>query len=206
MMGKDCERIIAGINRIQTELQEMVLTMMRISRGPIEMGRFTVICSEGSKEDFELKEKEIDLPDDLMSSVMAAKKDLDDDFDKMAILKKKLYTSTTSFNNCNGSPWTEMNQLKEKIELLDKQFSGLKFKSELLVLMPLVSSVIGIAIDTKQSMIMYHDYIQRGYDAVFNGKTPSITFKKDKTTNSIGNLNQPYAENVNIEPESLDPY
>lgn len=206
MMGKDCERIIAGINRIQTELQEMVLTMMRISRGPIEMGRFTVICSEGSKEDFELKEKEIDLPDDLMSSVMAAKKDLDDDFDKMAILKKKLYTSTTSFNNCNGSPWTEMNQLKEKIELLDKQFSGLKFKSELLVLMSLVSSVIGIAIDTKQSMIMYHDYIQRGYDAVFNGKTPSITFKKDKTTNSIGNLNQPYAENVNIEPESLDPY
>ena len=206
MMGKDCERIIAGINRIQTELQEMVLTMMRISRGPIEMGRFTVICSEGSKEDFELKEKEIDLPDDLMSSVMAAKKDLDDDFDKMAILKKKLYTSTTSFNNCNGSPWTEMNQLKEKIELLDKQFSGLKFKSELLVLMPLVSFVIGIAIDTKQSMIMYHDYIQRGYDAVFNGKTPSITFKKDKTTNSIGNLNQPYAENVNIEPESLDPY
>lgn len=206
MMGKDCERIIVGINKVQLSLQKLLLTLKVVTKGPIEMEKFSVSYSEGSTEEFELKEKEFELPDGLIDSVKEAKSKLDDDFDKMDTLKKKLYTSTTTFNNGNGSPWTEVQQLKDKLDELIAGMNGLKFKSELIILMPLVSSIISISVDAKISMTMYHDYIQRGYDAEYNGKRPSIVFKKNKDTSGIGNIDQLYDENVNIPPVSLDPY
>ena len=56
------------------------------------------------------------------------------------------------------------------------------------------------------AMIIYHDYIQRGFDDSFNGKKPSVTFKFGLDKESNGNLAQKYNENVNIPTKPLEPF
>ena len=59
--------------------------------------------------------------------------------------------------------------------------------------------------DAKWAMLTYHDYIQRGFDAKFNDKRPSIAFKQaNKKDESIGNIRQDFEENVNIPKKHIN--
>lgn len=206
MMGKDCERILGGISSVKESLQDALMTMSGMVNGPMKMKKFKIHHNDGLDEEFELEEKELEATSRTLVSIEESFKPLIPDVDKMMNLKKHLYTDVSSFNNSLGSPWAEIKQLQSVIDQVKEVVTDLKYASQILSIMPLISTAISYAVDAKIALITYHDYIQRGYDAVYNNKRASIQFTTGYARKTVGNISQKYSENVNIEPESIDPF
>ena len=207
MMGKDCERILSGIVGIKNSLEDALDLYASMVQSPIETEEYDIHHEDGSVETIKLKEDKISMMARVSSRISSASSSMSDDFSKMKTLNKKLYTSTTSFNNSNGSPWTEIDRLHKfmnKIESLTGK--SIEYTSQVLVILSYISAGIALAVDAKNAISLYHDYVQRGYDANFNGRDPSITFTAGYARKTVGNINQDYTENVNIRPKSLDPF
>jgi hypothetical protein len=131
------------------------------------------------------------------------------DYSKMCTLRDTLYTSSNSFNNGYGSPWTELtnlyNAINEVIKFVSSNHS-VPYMGNKVALLSLLQVLLSRANDSRHALIYYHDYIQRGYDHIFNNNLPSVTFRTTLSRSSIGNLKQTYDENVNMPTDSNDPY
>ena len=150
MMGKDCERMVSGIDTVIKELQ---FTMRKLSASvvfPIEMAYY----GTDSSDDVTIKEKELDYPLSL-SSLSKILDGLKEDFTKMSKLKGDLYTDSSTFNNSCGSPWNELDNMKSAVEAVIEATNGdITYPSQILVLMPMINVAISSAIDAKSSLIM----------------------------------------------------
>lgn len=205
MMGNDCERIILNINKLKNNLHDLLDKLSSSASVPIIMEPYEINHIDGSTEIIRLVEKEIIIPNNIFDNVISSLNDLSSDFIKMNKLKENLYTNSTEFNNSNGSPWAEFELLKISVDKI-LSFNKINYTSEILKIMAFVNNSVSCAVDAKLSFILYHDYIQRGYDAIYNDKKPSIQFLSGYETKTIGNIKQDYSENVNIEKESIDPF
>lgn len=207
MMGKDCERILSSICKLKDSLYDCIMSVSSTLTEPITMEEHHI---EGDIIDttFQLKEKELDEEsvEDLQSALSMVG-ELSADFGKMGSLEKDLYSGTTNFNNSYGSPWTELNKLNESITALQGVMATpIKFTSQKVALIAVMSAVMGRTVDAKWAIITYNDYIQRGFDKMYNDRNPSITTKRTINKLSVGNLEQQFDENVNIPEESIDPF
>lgn len=219
MLGKDCERILSSINSIKDKLGEAIKLLAPLcSYQLISESEYSHPHDSDGKisnyghEEYKEKEKPIN-GSEYVSSIISLLDSFEDDFGKLSSLRSGLYTESTSFNNSIGSPWSEINKLKESIMVIKSfGFKDLKFIGEKCALLSLLNMAISYAVDAKWALITYHDYIQRGYDNKYNDNNPSITFKKNYKTNeldvraTIGNKNQDFEENVHIKKETLDPF
>ena len=206
MMGKDCERILSSITNIIDECNNGILSLIQSMNNPIEMEEYH-IAGDVINETFQLSEQEINEVSSSYIQALLSLSALSLDVDKINTLANDSYFDIKSFNNSCGSPWTEINRLKNVMDKLhDVAKNLIKYQSQKSGLLGLLNLVMSCAIDAKWALITYNDYIQRGYDNKFNDKRPSITFKRSIGEESTGNLNQNFDENVNIEPESIDPF
>lgn len=207
MMGKDVERILAGINAVKDATTLCIdglanVTAYRLESHEYHLGIPKVPCYP----------LEVPVPSPAstyVNPIRSAMSTISTDRNKMNTLARGLYTSINSFNNEYGSPWTELNKLEDAIksaEVFAAAHSELEWLGEKDGLLGLLNKVLTLSIDAKWALIHYHDYIQRGYDNIFNGKIPSIKFKKGLNQESIGNVDQNYNENVNTEKPSIDPF
>lgn len=207
MMGKDVERILAGINAVKDSALSSINSLSNGSGYRMEMeathgGTSTSKCTPKEKEKASSASAFIEPIKQSMESIA-------DDCGKMDSLCSGLYTSANTFNNGYGSPWTELNKLNESIssvEAFTSAHSDLKWVSEKCTLVALLSIIVSAAVDAKWALIHYHDYIQRGYDNKYNENNPTIKFTSGLNKESIGNINQEYHENVNIKKPSIDPF
>lgn len=207
MMGKDCERLFSGIVNIQNELQNSLELLRQSIEFPIEMNPVRINHSDGSSETLHMVEKKKIISTSFFDCVKTAKAKLEHDFDVMKMLKDNLYTDTSAFNNSNGSPWNEVLKLKECVEDIEDMLkTPIEYASQAILISNRITDALIRAIDAKFSFMMYHDYIQRGYDAKCNGKVPSVVFKAGTTRVSVGNVSQSFSENVNIPKPSIDPF
>lgn len=207
MMGKDCERILSGIIKIKDSLEDALDTYSSMVQVPMETEKYDIHHEDDSIETIKLKEDRISVMRRVSTRISSASSSMADDFGKMKTLNRKLYTSTRSFNNSNGSPWTEINKLHEfmdKIESIVGQ--GIEYNSQIFIILPYISVGIALAVDAKNAISIYHDYVQRGYDANFNGRKASIEFTAGYARKTVGNISQDYQENVNVQKKSLDPF
>lgn len=207
MMGKDVERILSGINLIKDVTRSSINslangTSYRIKSKECRGCPPPVHC-------YPLEEP-YELPATVyVSPIRAAMQSISSDYAKMNSLASMLYTSTSSFNNCYGSPWTELNRLEDDIssaEAFAAAHPTLPWVGDKAGLLALLNKILTSSIDAKWAITHYHDYIQRGYDNVYNNNDPSITFNTSLDGVSIGNINQVNEENVHIKPKSNDPF
>lgn len=134
---------------------------------------------------------------------------LTDDANKMNEISKNMYTDTETFNNTYGSPWKEINMLKEKIDKLEEYVTGhatLQWMGEKFALISYMQIIISYAVDAKWAITTYQDYIQRAYDYQFNNKSASIAWDDFENGATTGNKNQNTPGSVNVDRESDDPY
>lgn len=206
MMGKDCERIVKSIELLEDKLSEALLSISSLNTPPIVIDGSHTHGDDGESSKLEFLEK--DTPVDLsgyLSGVTSALSSISSDLSKVEKLGNELYVNTSSFNNSVGSPWKECNRLKSSVDsiLSYSQSDYVGNRSE-------VISLINIArlkcFDAKWALIFYHDYLQRGFDAKFNDKLPSVVFKNADKKDTIGNIDQDFEENVNVPRPSLDPF
>lgn len=205
MMGQDVERMVSGIEAVKDAAIAGIISLSNatgyqlISR-ETHAGIGAGPCSP----------EEIEVPDgDPMSAVSAAIGAMSSDCGKMDSLGGSLYTGTSNFNNSLGSPWTEMSKLQQAVSdaaAYSGAHSPFNYVGEKAGMLAMLNMVMSAAVDAKWALIIYHDYVQRGYDDAYNGKKPSITFRDglDKETN--GNLVQKYGENVNIPTKPIEPF
>lgn len=205
MFGKDIERILKGIDSVKNAAANGVVslanaTAYRITSKEQHAGTAFGVC-------YPLEEP---VPDgDPMSSVISALESIRDDLTKMNELRNNLYIGYKEFNNLIGSPWDELDKLEEAVDN-GKSYSGahapFNYVGEKAGMLSILNMIISAAIDAKWALVIYQDYIQRGYDHLYNDNKPSIEFDSGLDKESTGNIIQDYEENVNVEKPSNDPF
>lgn len=205
-MGKDCERILSGISEIKDNLALSIRNLANTMTEPIE--------TTGPHNPLEIEHKGEEISQMISAMVLineasTALSSMQGDIDKMGSLKGTLYTDASSFNNGYGSPWTELTKMKEAVEVA-KEFASnnpmLKYVNPKAAMLGLLNLAYSACVDARWALIVYHDYIQRGYDSVYNGNKPSITFDEANGGKGTGNVDQDYSENVNTSRPSYDPF
>ena len=203
MMGKDVERILSGINDVKDATISSIKSLSSVISYQIISDATHGGISTGKCEP---TEKPVSISaSSFTSPIRGAMGGISSDCGKMNSLSSGLYTSTTSFNNSYGSPWTELNKLEEAISMAES-YGSIDFVGQKSGLLGLLNMVLSVSIDAKWALTTYHDYIQRGYDNKYNDNTPSITTKTGIDKESDGNSAQEFEENVHIKKPSIDPF
>lgn len=188
MMGKDIERILSGIDSVKEAAVNSVDSLAGSTAYQI-----SVIGSS---------EFPVPLyPSSFTNPIDSAMSGMGGDCGNMDSLRNGLYTDTTAFNNSYGSPWTELDRLKDAVNSVTSFGNGhnpMNWVGEKAALLGLINKVVSAAVDARWAIMHFHDYIQRGYDHEFNGDVPSITFQDGKGNSTVGNINHDYADNVHI--------
>jgi hypothetical protein len=123
------------------------------------------------------------------------------------VLQRHQYVGVEQFNNNYGSPWTEMYNLKKKMNIALKyanDFPELQWIGEKHTLMSLLQIVLTYAVEAKYAITIYHNWIQQAYDHKFNSNEPSVTWEDFVHGETIGEINQPIKENVRVRKEDED--
>ena len=202
MMGKDCERMFNYINQIKDAASSSVIALSNATAYQITCSAEHAGTAFGHCTPYETKVPvSASTFTNPITSIMNSFKD---DCSKMQTLESGLFTDPSSFNNSYGSPWKEIHKLEEAIDAMKNYASvhpSLNYVGEKDGLLAIINLVVSLSIDLKWALAKYHDYVQRGYDTIFNGNKPSVTHKRNKNKKSIGNVKQKYDDNVNIEEE-----
>lgn len=205
MMGRDCERILLGINNIKNTLDSLIEEITGNVCNPIKVQANHGHPNDGDYITIDFTEKSSNNLSSILGSIKSSMSELVPDISQMKSLGSDMYTNTNSFNNSCGSPWTEINNLEKSINKLENfDMNYTKFIGGKLILIELLNSAIVSAVDAKWAIITYHDYIQRGYDSKVNNKIPSITFIGADKKRNIGNIKQNFDENVNMPEETIE--
>lgn len=116
---------------------------------------------------------------------------LQGDISSIQKIEGKLYVKANKVHNNYGSPFTEIYDLKKKIDTCknySEQHPRLQWLGEKHALLNFIQMILTTSVDAKFAVIMYHDYLQRGYDANINGKKSSIAWDDFNDGKSDGNI------------------
>ena len=204
MMGKDVEKMIQYIEEIKSGAMSAInqlanRTAYQMKSRATHGGLSTASCTP--------EEREVGASSGI-SNISSPMSKLEAYCTKMNTIETEHYIGSEQFNNCIGSPWSELKKLRTAVNMAESYgANSMNYVGEKAGMLSMLCMVYTTATDTKWAIIYYHDYIQRGFDHVFNNDEPSITYTNglnDKQT--IGNINHQYDENVHIPVESIDPY
>lgn len=94
----------------------------------------------------------------------------------MGDIAKAMYVSTGKMNNSVGSPFTELSNLNTAITSYNSFANGanMKYMGGKVAAIAMLSTVISLAVDAKQSIMTYHDFVERGAVYVRNGNKQNI--------------------------------
>lgn len=146
----------------------------------------------------------IELSAEYTSNVISMGVILGDDKNKMQSISDNMYTDKETFNNSYGSPWKEIDILKEKIDNLEEYtitHTSLQWHGEKFAIMNLMQIILSYAIDAKWAITHYQDFIQRAYDHQFNNNEASIKWEDFNNGATTGGNNQNTPGAVNVQRE-----
>lgn len=199
MMGSDIETILSQLNQIKVTTGKLIKQLAGMSGyrlGVDPLSHLEVPNPAAPPPPISYCASLISLGDALAANAS-----------KLSSLQIGMFTSGSSFTNGIGSPWTEMEQLQNAIRSVGDYGASLSWVGTKAGLMGLLNHVVSCAVDAKWAIVSYHDWIQRGFDHVYNGDTPSITHTADVNgSQSIGQGSQSFTDNVSIPAPSLDPF
>lgn len=187
MMGPDVEAILSSISAVENAIENGIKSLANDSSYQIKIIENHEQPKSGSG---------------YAAAAIAAMAEVD--ISRMNGLKESIFTSTESFNNSNGSPWTELERLQSAIDACSND--SVRYMGDRVKLMGLLNIALSRAVDAKWAICIYHDYIQRGYDYKYNNNTPSIRFPGENGKETTGNIASGFTDNVHVPIPSIDPY
>lgn len=187
MMGPDVEAILSSISAVENAIENGIKSLGNNSSYRITTFEDQEQPNSGSG---------------YAKAAIAAMAEVDTG--RMAGLKESIFTNTESFNNSNGSPWTELERLQSAIDACAND--SVTYMGDRIRLMGLLNIALSRAVDAKWAICIYHDYIQRGYDFKYNNNTPSIKFPGENGKETTGNIASGFTDNVHVPVPSIDPY
>lgn len=119
--------------------------------------------------------------------------DLIPEIDRIRVIDRKLYTSKENVHNSIGSPYTELYDLNDKLKNLQRwcgDHTELQWIGEKHALLNMMQLVVQATINAKYAVIIYHDYLQRGYDYCHNDNKQSVSWDDFENGRSTGNVSQ----------------
>lgn len=189
MLGKDVERMIAGIESVKDAATSAVDSLSGATAYQLTT---------------DIAHREIPVPvgaSSFVSGLSSGMAGMSGDCGKMNSLGSSLYTSPNTFNNCCGSPWSELTKLGTAVSAAES-FAGahstLQWLGEKAALLGLINKVLSASIDARWALMHFHDHIQRGFDHKYNSDIPSYTWAGANGNQTIGNVNHDYKDNVHI--------
>ena len=204
MMGKDVEKMIQYIEEIKSGAIFAINQLAQDSAYQIKSrathgGLSTASCTP--------EEKEVS-GNSGIGHISTPMGKLEEYCSHMDTLEQEHYIESNQFNNCIGSPWSELKKLQAVVSMAEAySANSMNYIGEKAGMLSVLCMVYTTATDTKWAMIYYHDYIQRGFDHLFNKDEPSITYNNGlEDEQTTGNVTQEFKENVNIPVPSIDPY
>ena len=216
MMGKDVERMLKHIDKIKKLLEKAIDDITAEMDSPINLIPLNTepyVHATTPQQYIVSSDKLVEQSKPFSGSLdklVNVVDDIEDDCKKMKDMDKKMFVDKSEFNNSIGSPWTEFEKLQEAIKDMDRYYanhSALNYIGQKSAMCSLCNAVLSCAIDAKWSLIIYHDYVQRGFDNLYNNNVPSITFTDGLNNHqTTGNVDQNIDNNVGIKKESIDPY
>lgn len=114
----------------------------------------------------------------------------------MGGVARAMYVPTTQMNNSIGSPFVELNNLNSAIESYNEFAGGenIKYMGGKVSAIAMLGVVISLAVDAKQSVMSYHDFVERGSIYITAGRTPTIQWDNfanvDNDRKTDGNIYQ----------------
>lgn len=199
MMGPDIERILSFINNVKEICEKQIGILESVITLPIEVNPVTHI------ENPDLGTASSPFAEPIITAVESSR----DDLIKMQSLNDGMYIGATSFNNSYGSPWKELANLDKSVEKLRVFVSAnpiLTYHGHKVMMAHYIHNIHSDAVDAKWALTYFHDYTQRGFDDVFNGKSPSFTWSLPSGEQGIGNVKQGITENVGIPAPDPSPF
>lgn len=194
MMGPDCEQALQICIKLINMMNEISVDAANACMYPIEVSLLTGI---------EVPKMYFANPAPLSNYLSS----INEFHGKMNSLNDDLYTSSSSFNNSHGSPWSEFNRMIQACNDTIPYMGNLGYIGEKSALADISAHAMQRSIDAKYAIIIYHDYLQRGFDKNYHDNQPSITTKKNvNDQQTFGNVKQQYNDNVNLKEPSIDPF
>lgn len=189
MMGKDIETLITNLEKIKDGITTMNSFIYTVNN---------TILDEDSNSQVSIQ---LMWTNTIIPLMIESKPYID----KILGIESKMHGKSSEFNNSIGSPW---NEFKKFNELYGKILTIIapKYKGGRSGLMAMLSMWYASIVDCKWALSYYNDYVQRGYDNIYNGNKPSVTITRKKGKKSTGNIDQPIDNNVSVPEPSIDPY
>ena len=192
MMGKDIENIIGYIDNLGNAVRNGISNLNDINLN------IDITESDG-ETDWEIKLNTIKMYYESLSSEVS----------KIKTIKERM-AGGENFNNSIGSPWHEIEILdkvaKLSISVAEENTSDGVFMGDEGEMTLYFHMIINTTTDAKWALTYYHDYLQRGYDTIFNNNTPSVTFTNGLNNEQTDGNIQQTTNNVHIKTKSIDPY
>ena len=209
MMGKDVERILAELEAVKEATIAMIKSLAdRTAYQLVHYGPHDVVLIPWNPPCYPL---ELEHPaGDSISTIIKAMDAMKSDFIQMDKMKGNMYTGAGSLLNGIEAPWIELEHLQREVNdanLYHATYAPFNYVGEKAGMLSLLNMIHTAVVDAEWVIVIYHDWIQRGYDFLVNGKSPSITWKDSVTgRQTIGNVPQSYSENVSIGGGNSNPY
>lgn len=203
MMGADVEAMISGVDGVKDAAMDAIISLANATGYQLISSAMHAGVNAGPCAPQEVPVS----PGDCVSGISSAMAAISSNMGKMGGLDSGMYTGSNTFTNSIGSPWKELNQLQKAVSAATSYACPLNWVGSKAGLLALLNMVVQCAVDAKSAITSYHDWVQRGFDHVYNGDVPSITHTTDpQGGQTIGMVNQQYNDNVNIPQPSIDPF
>ena len=201
MYGADVEQLISGADGVKEAIMQAIISLAGVSNYAINSLEY-----HGGISTSRCTPVEVSVPASIGGGVSDSISAMGSQMSRLDGLSSNMYTSAGSFTNSIGSPWKEINQLKTAVNAVSS-YGTLNYVGSKAGMLALLNMALTCAIDAKQAITTYQDWVQRGMDHMYNGNTPSITHVNTvEGDRSMGMVKQDYSDNVNIPQKSIDPF
>ena len=200
MFGKDIEQLISGTNALKDTTMSAIISLSSDTN-------YQLVSKEyhGGIGVCHPLEEPVEV-NDVASTIISALSSMTDIMGKLSSLGSTMFTQNNTFTNSIGSPWKEIDQLNTAVNAVGS-YGKLDWVGGKAGMLSLLNMVMTCIIDAKHAITTYQDWVQRGFDHVYNGNQPSITHtNKIGGEQSIGMVEQSYSDNVHIPKPSIDPF
>jgi len=191
LYGKSIEELLAGINDVKDQALDALIKLADGCNYRMKHISAHAGCGSGT-----CISNEVPVPYGSASSeTESALSNIDSQVSKMKSFSENLYVDPTQFNNGYGSPFKELEQMKKAVNAA-ASYNGanapFNWLGQKVGMITMLSMIISMASDCKQSLTTYQDDCQRAFDS--ESDEPSIQWVKDSTGKKTAGMNKPVSK------------
>ena len=208
-MGPDIERILGEVEAVNVAIDAAIKDFSgRCAYQLTHYGPHDVVVIPWSPPCYPI---ELEYPvGGIMGGINAAFAALSADIGKLSSMQGNMFASASQITNSISSPWNELNNFAKDLadaNTYEGSFVPFNYLGEKVGMLGHLNNLRSAIIDCKAPLMIYYDWLQRGFDHQMNGNSPSITYTDTLNGGkTIGQGKQSYSGAVAVPQPSNNPY